>query len=532
MDELRRRAEKLITETDVSLDSNISLEEAYKSLHNLKVHQIELEIQNEELRRVQVELEVSRAQYFDLYNIAPVGYATTTDNGLILEANLTLATMLGIDRSCLINNNINRYIFKADQDKYYLEHKLHLETGTTHDCDIRMLRNDGIVTWNSLRSSIVTDIKGVRTCRVIISDITTRKVAELDLMNSEEKFRMLTSLIPVGIYLADTEGCVSFANRKWREMAGLSMENALGNDWSKGLHPDDRALVLNSWQKMVTADGKWNSIYRLRTPEGKITWVHGIAVEMLNDSGDPIGYIVANTDITECKLAEELRDEIERITQHDLRSPAGAAINAVKLLANSDNLNDDDRELLRYLKQSGQNMLDILDQSINTFNIATNRYQYCPADVDIPALISETTESLLFLPYLRNRGINIYVDEKLFSAKPFHTCNIPGDFRLLRLAFQNIIQNALEASAPGQNVTINLTCKDQFKIEFRNNGVVPKEIRGNFFDKYITSGKTTGTGLGTYSAKMMIEAQGGRIEMRTSDKENETIVSIHMPTEV
>jgi len=78
-------------------------------LHDLRVHQIELEMQNEELRRTQADLEASRARYFDLYDLAPVGYFTISERGLILEANLTAATLLGVARGALIKQPLTRF---------------------------------------------------------------------------------------------------------------------------------------------------------------------------------------------------------------------------------------------------------------------------------------------------------------------------------------------------------------------------------------------------------------------------------------
>jgi PAS domain-containing protein len=87
-----------------------------QTLHELRVHQIELEMQNEELRRAQVELDAARARYFDLYDLAPVGYCTLSEPGLILEANLTAATLLGVPRGALVKQPISRFILPEDQD--------------------------------------------------------------------------------------------------------------------------------------------------------------------------------------------------------------------------------------------------------------------------------------------------------------------------------------------------------------------------------------------------------------------------------
>ncbi len=104
LDDLRRRAEDAAREVAIGMPENLdalSPEDARKVLHELRVHQIELEMQNEELRRAQGELEASRARYFDLYDLAPVGYLSVSERGLIVEANLTFATMLGVEEEAL-----------------------------------------------------------------------------------------------------------------------------------------------------------------------------------------------------------------------------------------------------------------------------------------------------------------------------------------------------------------------------------------------------------------------------------------------
>ena len=114
---------------DAGKPGGASPEETRRALHELQVHQIELEMQNEELRRTQEELEASRARYFDLYDLAPVGYFTLSEQGLILEANLTAARLLGVARGALVKQPLSRFILPEDQDIYYLHRKELLETG-------------------------------------------------------------------------------------------------------------------------------------------------------------------------------------------------------------------------------------------------------------------------------------------------------------------------------------------------------------------------------------------------------------------
>ena len=124
--ELRRQAEEIAREKAAQSPENLealSPEETRQTLHELRVHQIELEMQNEELRRAQAELDAARARYFDLYDLAPVGYCTLSEKGLILEANLTAATLLGVARGALVKQPITRFILKEDQDIYYLHRK-------------------------------------------------------------------------------------------------------------------------------------------------------------------------------------------------------------------------------------------------------------------------------------------------------------------------------------------------------------------------------------------------------------------------
>ena len=148
------------------------------TLHELRVHQIELEMQNEELRQVQAELSAAKARYFDLYDLAPAGYLTVSETGLIREANLTAATLLGVVRSELVKQPLTRFILPADQDSYYLFRQQLLGTDTPQACELRMVKEGGPFFWARLSASATQDAGGVATLRIVLNDITERKQAE------------------------------------------------------------------------------------------------------------------------------------------------------------------------------------------------------------------------------------------------------------------------------------------------------------------------------------------------------------------
>jgi PAS domain S-box-containing protein len=183
--DLRNRAEELARESPLS--HSLSPEETGHMLHDLNVHQIELELQNEELRRTQAELEAERARYFDFYDLAPVGYCTLSEKGLILELNLTAANLLGAARGALVTQPIFGFILKEYQDVFYLFRRRLFEISEPQTCDLRLLKTDGTTFWAHLEATAALSGDGARTCRVVLNDITERKEAEETLRRSEEK---------------------------------------------------------------------------------------------------------------------------------------------------------------------------------------------------------------------------------------------------------------------------------------------------------------------------------------------------------
>ena len=175
---LRKNAERRVSESIQPLKS-IPRDNILELIHELEVHQVELEMQNEELRRSQSELEGLRKKYFDLYDLAPIGYVTLDQKGLIREINLTGATLLGTERRRLDGRRFVRFVAPPEREGFHRFHRRLFEFGKFEDCELKLVRAERAPVDVLLAGIAVRDIEGsLNLCQIAVTDITLRKRAE------------------------------------------------------------------------------------------------------------------------------------------------------------------------------------------------------------------------------------------------------------------------------------------------------------------------------------------------------------------
>jgi len=184
---LRNRAEKSLRKRSADVGETPD-KHVQKLVQELRVHQIELEMQNEELRNAQVELAESRDRYFDLYDFAPVGYFTLDEKGLIVEANLAGAELLGFERASLMKKGFSQFVAPGSQDAFYSHRKRTLESGTRQVSDLELKRKNGRSFYAQFQSVVVEGNEGnAIQLRTAIVDITQRKLAEVALSEAHSQ---------------------------------------------------------------------------------------------------------------------------------------------------------------------------------------------------------------------------------------------------------------------------------------------------------------------------------------------------------
>lgn len=184
--ELRRRAKERLDSEHDDFPENTG-DEVRKLLHELRTYQIELELQNDELRRVQEELVETRDQYIDLYDFAPFGYLTLNEKGVIKKANLTLADLLGEERGALHGQPFTRFIFYKDQDRFYTYFRTFIASLDRLVFDLRMQRKDGDWFWAKMECVPRTknEMSGIH-IRIALHDITDAKRLENEIMQTKK----------------------------------------------------------------------------------------------------------------------------------------------------------------------------------------------------------------------------------------------------------------------------------------------------------------------------------------------------------
>ncbi|MHC1725153.1 MAG: PAS domain-containing protein [Syntrophobacteraceae bacterium] len=169
--------------------------DAQRLIHELRLHQIELEMQNEELRKVQTQLEESRMRYADLYNFAPLSYFTFNEQGRIIEVNLTGAKQLGIERGNLINIPFATIVVKSTWKGFFSHLKKIFDTNEGDTCEVRLRAKGSGEFFARLDSIFLESANGTVSCRTSVTDITERKRAEAALLESEQHVRRLNERI-------------------------------------------------------------------------------------------------------------------------------------------------------------------------------------------------------------------------------------------------------------------------------------------------------------------------------------------------
>ncbi len=311
--ELRRQAEVKLSKSKQKKAALPATEaETQRLIHELEVHQIELEMQNEALMQSRAELEAAYRQFSNLYDFAPVGYFTLARDGTIHDANLAGANLLGLDRGKLIRRRFGVFVSVESRPVFsaFLEK---LKSGEEKEtCELALLKIGNEPLWVRLEA---TCFKDGQESRAVMVDITVRKRAEEALRHSEEHFRNLAQGLPDAVYTLELPAQkVTYFNHD--TFLGYSRSELMADhSILSALHPEDTPAVLSKWKRIMNGETLAPIEYRVRNKAGDWEWVQNRwVVQVRNAEGTPTQIMIILTAITERKQAEE---QLRYLSTHD-----------------------------------------------------------------------------------------------------------------------------------------------------------------------------------------------------------------------
>lgn len=303
-------------------------------LHDLQVYQLELEIQNEKLKKAQQESRELRSKISEFYDQAPVGYFIFDNNGIILEANCTAADMLGVERKKLIKQPFTCNLEKNDVDEFYLHQTKVAASGERQACEIKILKRDGAHFHGLLESTPVpVNGNGVSQFHSVLIDITVRKETEEKQREIQERYRHFFKAANIGLCLVDLEGQFYKVNSKMSEMVGYSVETLESMKEIEITHPEDMHTSQDFINQVLS--GKMNSAEfekRYLHQQGRIIPCY-LCISLIRDfKGNPVYFFTQVQDTTEIRQYQEALRRANQGLEREVQESASVLTNGRKLI--------------------------------------------------------------------------------------------------------------------------------------------------------------------------------------------------------
>ena len=373
---LREQAEALVNDRPVVAGDHP--EDILGLINELRIHQAELEIQNEELKHSREEIAALQREYEDLYLFAPCGYLVLNSKGLVQRANLTAVAMLGAEDLPLFSMALSSFIAPDCLREYFQALKQVANPGNRPKADLRLVRPDGSSVW--VQADLITDQDEggeARNIRLTLADIGARKAAEAAQKASEGRFRALFDNIQDAVLLQPQlpdgrPGPPEQVNRAACEMLGctvdefaaLSAKGIAISDFHTDVFPKEMQQSQEEWPTVFDAvhlakDGRRISLE--------------VSSTLFDIDGIPCFLSVAR-DVTERKRLERLKEDVERVVRHDLKSPL-IAIGYLAQLLLMEETTPERREYLKDICGAVHRMARLIDLSMELFKMERGEYK-------------------------------------------------------------------------------------------------------------------------------------------------------------
>lgn len=525
--DLRYRGETSVRWTGVHERRKvITPEEARRMLH-------ELQVQNEELRRIQSELDAARARYFDLYDLAPVGYCTVSDTKHILEANLTAATLLGMSCSELVGNPIQRFILASDQDIYDQHCKRLVETGLPQSCELRLIKPDGSQFWAQLSATQIQGATRHTALRLVLTDIDERKVAQDRIRISELALKAISQ----GVLITTPQLRVVSVNEAFLSMTGYTERELIGVDCSLFNGPLTDRTTTTKLVRAIKEKREFSGQLLNYRKDGSSFWNELAISPVVDDQGRLSHFISINTDVSERKRLDQAllennlalqqatfvaekanhsKSEFLSSMSHELRSPLNAILGFAQLLeTGTPVLAPAQQDKTEKIQRAGWYLLKLINDILDLGLIESGKLALTLTPLSLARVLLECQS--MIEPLAERHAVRVdfpqVASQLLVLADPVR----------LQQVIINLLSNAVKYNRSKGNVhvTVDNAAVGVLRIGVHDTGEgMSEEKLSHLFEPFNRLGQegstTEGTGIGLVVTRRLTELMGGRIRVQST----------------
>ncbi|NLG48919.1 MAG: PAS domain S-box protein [Chloroflexi bacterium] len=333
-------------------------------------------------------LQLERQRYRDLFDFAPDGYLVTDSKGIINDANHTFSALIGVPAAWLRGSALSAYLSEESRPGFRrLLVRLRREE-TVSDWEALLKPRSGEAFPASINVSAAIDPGGqVSYFRWMVRDISPRKKVEQALRQTAERLRQIADALPQILWTADPDGAMDYFNQRWAEYTGLSNNSGQGDGWCAALHPDDREVTMEAWQRAVRTGRQYQIEHRVRGIDGKYRWFLSRGLPLRDDQGRITKWFGTATDIHDQKQAEQsLAEMTATLEQQVSERTAMAEERAAQLRSLAGELTQAEEQERRRLAQI---LHDNLQQLLAAAKIGVNIVQGRAQDKELADTLAQ-----------------------------------------------------------------------------------------------------------------------------------------------
>jgi PAS domain S-box-containing protein len=531
---LREKAELKLIHESFRTEDSIAEQENLCLVHQVAVHQIELEMQNEELKLAKELAETALKKYADLYDFAPLAYYTLSQSYEIVELNIMGSELIGKKRNVLLNRNFasfvtedTKLVFSIFVDKVFESEsketgEIKIKSESTNDHLYVVLVGISVVSQNGDKQCLIEAVDVTKKVKQQKKDLNKRKN---QVNKAKSLYRLLANNTSDLICLLNLDSVFEYVSPSVKALSGYLPEDFIGKKAMDFVHPEDVKGMTRDWYKFISGNLNTPIQFRHLNLEGKYIWLETSA-KVIFKNEIPVNIQTSSRDISYRKEAEfvlertlkqecqlnELRTNLVSTISHEFRTPMSSIrVNAELMDIYLEGTNFDGTNKLR--KQINR-ITDEVDRIVDLMNAVlvvskddSGKTNFKPSKFDLKKLCCTIIENS-FSNDKDNRIVEFQVEGNQFL--------LYADEKLIEYAILNVLSNAFKYSENCGNVVMKLTAThSDINVEIQDFGIgIPKKDQPKLFNTFFRASNSagiTGTGLGLYIVKTFIERNSGTV---------------------